>query len=66
MVCERLAHSGLDVSDVEVSVSDGQVTLQGTVPDRRTKHAVEDCVDDCAGVKEIENRVRCASRASRR
>ncbi len=60
-VCERLSRSGLDVADVEVSVEKGQVTLQGTVPDRHTKHAIEDCVDDCAGVKDVENRVKVTS-----
>ncbi|WP_368643243.1 BON domain-containing protein [Castellaniella ginsengisoli] len=57
-VCEHLSGSGLDVRDVEVQVKDGQVTLQGQVPDRRTKHAVEDCADDCAGVKDVENRLK--------
>lgn len=60
-VCEHLSRSGLDVSDVEVNVKNGEVTLQGTVPDRRTKRAVEDCVEDCAGVKDVENRVKVSS-----
>ncbi|MCK9512325.1 MAG: BON domain-containing protein [Pigmentiphaga sp.] len=62
VVCERLSHSGLDVSDVEVSVQEGRVALEGTVPSRRVKHAVEDCADGCAGVVEVENRVRVANR----
>ncbi|OZI22512.1 BON domain-containing protein [Bordetella genomosp. 7] len=57
-VCERLSHSGLDVSDVSVQVSDGVVTLEGSVPSRHTKHAVEDCVDDCLGVNDIQNHIR--------
>lgn len=60
-LCERLSHSGLDVSDVSVDVSDGVVALEGTVPDRRTKHAIEDCADDCLGVTDIQNRIRVAS-----
>ena len=63
-VCEHLSHSGLDVRDVEVNVKDGQVTLQGSVPDRRTKHAVEDCVEDCSGVKDVENRVKVSAGGS--
>ncbi|MGE4336730.1 MAG: BON domain-containing protein [Pigmentiphaga sp.] len=66
IVCERLSHSGLDVSDVEVSVQEGRVALAGTVPDRRVKHAVEDCVDHCAGVVDVENRVRVAQREGAR
>lgn len=57
-VCERLSHSGLDVSDVSVSVEQGAVSLEGTVSSRRVKHAVEDCVDDCLGVEDIHNRIR--------
>ncbi|HET8598482.1 MAG TPA: BON domain-containing protein [Castellaniella sp.] len=60
-VCEHLGDSGLDVRDVEVTVKDGMVTLQGNVPDRRTKHAVEDCADSCVGVKDVENRLKVSS-----
>ncbi|MDX3894167.1 BON domain-containing protein [Pusillimonas sp.] len=59
-VCERLSYSGLDVSDVSVQVSQGKVTLEGSVASRRDKHAVEDCVDDCLGVEDIDNRIRVA------
>src|SRR5437868_3838690 len=42
-VCERLSHSsGLDVSEVEVTVMQGIVTLSGTVNDRRQKYRMED------------------------
>ncbi len=60
-VCEALAHSGLDVSDVSVAVADGRVVLEGTVPNRRIKHSVEDCTVDCAGVNDVDNRIRVAS-----
>ncbi|SSW67118.1 hypothetical protein AVE30378_02458 [Achromobacter veterisilvae] len=66
IVCEYLAHSGLDVSDVSVSVAEGCVTLEGSVPDRRTKHRVEDSVDACAGVQDIDNRIRIAGAATGR
>jgi osmotically-inducible protein OsmY len=59
-VCEALAHSGLDVSDVSVSVTDGRVVLEGTVPNRRIKHHVEDCTVECAGVNDVDNRIRVA------
>ncbi|MFA9441176.1 BON domain-containing protein [Uliginosibacterium sp. sgz301328] len=64
-ICERLtfAHH-LDVSDVSVTVQDGKVTLEGTVPDRRSKHAIEDVVDESWGVREIDNRVRIARQGS--
>ena len=57
-VCERLSDSGWDVSDVSVRVSEGRVLLEGTVDDRRIKHAIENCADDCAGVQDVENRIR--------
>jgi hypothetical protein len=59
-ISERLMAMGhrIDASEVTVEVQDGKVTLEGTVPERRMKHAIEDLVDDCMGVKDIDNRVR--------
>jgi hypothetical protein len=53
---ERADH--VDVEDVAVSVASGVVTLEGTVPERRMKHAIEDIVDGVHGVQDIENRIR--------
>jgi BON domain len=39
-------------------VSGGRVILEGTVPDRRMKHAIEDVADATSGVNDVENRVR--------
>jgi hypothetical protein len=38
-------------------VRGGKVTLTGQVDQRWTKHHVEDLVDRCSGVQEIENRL---------
>lgn len=65
-VCERLGRSGLDVADVSVDVAAGRVTLQGTVDDRRAKHAIEDCADACMGVEDVDNRIRVRSGRSYR
>src|SRR4051812_48619217 len=57
-VCEHLwrgAH--VDVADVSVEVNQGIVTLEGTVPFRQMKYAVEDIVASCHGVRDVENRV---------
>lgn len=57
-VCEQLYRSALDVRDVTVCVTDGRVSLEGSVPNRKTKHAVENCADACPGVQEVDNRIR--------
>lgn len=59
-VCERLSRRGLDVREVSVQVSAGTVSLEGSVADRRTKHAIEDCVDGVPGVQDVDNRIRIA------
>jgi hypothetical protein len=51
----------IDSSEVTVDVGDAKVVLEGVVPDRRMKHAIEDLVDACPGVQDIDNRVRVAS-----
>jgi hypothetical protein len=58
-VSEQLMRSGqIDASEVTVQVQDGKVTLEGTVPSRSMKYALEDLCDRCLGVKEVDNRVR--------
>ncbi len=56
---ERIVHhSYIDASDVAIAVSDGRVTLEGTVPERHMKHDIENIADECPGVKDIDNRIR--------
>lgn len=58
-ISERLMQARyIDSSDVAVQVSAARVVLEGTVPERRMKHAIEDLVDACPGVQDIENRIR--------
>lgn len=58
-LCERLALSSrVDVREVEVSVSEGVVTLSGTVQDRQQKYRIEDMADDVFGVKDVHNQIR--------
>lgn len=58
-LCETIASAGhLDASEVTVDVQDGRVRLEGTVPARCMKHAIEDLADTCPGVQEIDNRIR--------
>ncbi|MEO6682387.1 MAG: BON domain-containing protein [Ginsengibacter sp.] len=53
---EKLYHdSFVDATDIEVSVSDGEVTLSGTVDNRQTKRRAEDLAEDISGVKDVSN-----------
>lgn len=40
-VCDHLSAGWIDASDIEVSVSEGEVTLSGTVTERRMKHVAD-------------------------
>jgi hypothetical protein len=58
-ICDRLMHQdNIDITDVEVKVSGGEVTLTGTVPNRQIKHAVENLADAVAGVNDVHNQLR--------
>jgi osmotically-inducible protein OsmY len=49
---------GLDVSDVEVEVEGGEVTLTGSVEDRDASWMAEDLVESVPGVSLVHNRLR--------
>lgn len=58
-ICDRLTQQDLvDPSDVEVEVSSGQVTLSGTIADRRAKYHIEELAENTSGVKEVTNNLR--------
>lgn len=48
----------LDARQISVTVSEGEVTLTGTVEDRSAKRRAEDCVDAISGVKHVQNNLR--------
>ncbi len=57
-VCDSMMHYGqLDASNIEVMVQNGEVTLTGDVPDRRTKRLAEDISDSIPGVQDVHNRL---------
>jgi hypothetical protein len=61
-ISERLMQAEhIDSSDVSVEVKGAKVVLEGTVPSRHMKHAIEDLVDACPGVQDIDNRIRVVS-----
>jgi hypothetical protein len=58
-ICEALiAATHLDASDVSVDVKEGVVILEGIVPERRMKHAIEDITASSRGVTDVQNRIR--------
>lgn len=59
IVCERLTDEpSIDASDVSIEVKDKIVKLTGFVSDRRTKHEIEDLIEGCGGVRDIDNQIR--------
>ncbi|GGO38248.1 BON domain-containing protein [Deinococcus humi] len=49
---------GVDASDIEVQVQNGEVTLTGTVQDRSQKRRAEDCAESVRGIKDVHNQIR--------
>ncbi len=48
----------IDATDMDVTVSNGEVTLTGNVDHRSTKRRAEDLAESVSGVKNVENRIR--------
>ena len=58
-VCDRLSDDDeLDASEITVTVKDGEVTLAGTVTDRRAKSRAEDLAESVSGVRDVDNKLR--------
>jgi osmotically-inducible protein OsmY len=51
----------IDATDVEVSVTNGEVVLSGKVTDRHNKRRAEDIAEGVSGVRNVENRIRVQS-----
>jgi len=61
-VCDRLTHHGhVDAGEMDVEVSNGEVTLKGEVADRRQKRLAEDITESVRGVKDVHNQLRVSS-----
>lgn len=62
--CDHLTDDwAVDARNVQVTVKDAEVTLDGTVDNRRAKRRAEDCVHDISGVKHVQNNLRIRDRA---
>ncbi len=64
-VCEALSrHGEIDASEIEVEVENGEVTLTGSVNDRRIKRLAEECVEELSGVRDVTNSIRVSKNES--
>ena len=54
-------HPNIDSSDIRVSVSSGEVTLEGTVHARREKRLAEDVAESVSGVRDVQNPLKVAN-----
>lgn len=52
----------VDASNITVSVSEGEITLDGTVDSRHAKRRAEDVVDHISGVRHVQNNLRVENR----
>lgn len=58
-VCDLLtSHPEVDPSEVDIRVSETEITLTGTVDSRMEKHLIEDLVSSVSGVTEVNNQLR--------
>lgn len=58
-ICDRLSDDDeVDARDITVTVKNAEVTLEGTVNDRRSKHRAEDVAESVSGVKDVSNHLR--------
>ena len=58
-VSDRLTDDPIvDASEIEVGVTAGEVTLNGTVHSRTAKRRAEDCADSVTGVGHVQNNLR--------
>ena len=55
----------IDASGIAVAVQDGEVTLSGTIRDRRAKHHAEAIIEHIGGVKHVQNNLRVDASAGR-
>jgi osmotically-inducible protein OsmY len=58
-VCDRLTDDpAVDASEMEITVSNSEVTLNGTVSSREQRRRAEDCAEQVSGVTHVQNNVR--------
>ncbi|MCZ7573654.1 MAG: BON domain-containing protein [Ardenticatenaceae bacterium] len=62
-VNERLTqHGQIDATEINVTVNNGEVTLEGTVDSRQAKRMAEDTAESVMGVRDVHNRLQVRQR----
>ncbi len=61
---QRIVHEGMDASELEVEVQNGEVTLSGSVQDRQLRLRLEHLADGVNGVNDVHNNIRVKREAS--
>lgn len=62
--CDELTEDWrIDASNIQVSVENGEITLDGTVDSREAKRRAEDCCHDISGVRHVQNNLRIEERS---
>jgi hypothetical protein len=62
-VCELLTENGaVDASNIDVQVSEGEVTLSGTVETRQMRRIAEDLTETISGVLDVHNQLKAERR----
>jgi hypothetical protein len=65
VICEKLTDDPMiDASEISIEVTGQTVKLTGTVDDRSTKYEIEELVERCGGVQDIDNQLRVRSGSS--
>jgi osmotically-inducible protein OsmY len=61
--CDALTEDWrVDGRQIQVTVENGELTLDGTVQSRAQKRRAEDCVEDLSGVRHVQNNLRVEER----
>lgn len=61
-ICEKLTDDAfIDASNIDVIISNAEVTLNGTVHSKEEKRRAEDLIDDIIGVNHVMNNLRVLS-----
>lgn len=64
-ICDLLTDDDMiDATNIEVQVSQGEITLSGTVHDRESKRCAEDLAESVSGVRNVQNQLRVQSQSA--